>query len=183
MSTAGNSYENWKESLTQAEAAGTASLSEASEPLSATELGLELKGLGTLVLAGIGLLIASSFFLLLNYDHLTKGEETTGIVIGYQERYHRRSGRSYAPVVDYSAPGGPYQIVGQVSAVRSMYPVNREVRVLYLPDDPSNGVIADFVQLYVFPTILGSLGVLCLVGAGGLTVWIVRKSGWRLLPG
>ena len=183
MSTAGNSYENWKQSLTQAEAAGGATLGTVPEPLSATELGLELKGLGTLVLAGVGLLIASSFFLLLNYDHLTKGEQTTGVVVGHKERYHRRSGRSYAPVVHYDAPGGPYQIVGSVSAGRNMYPINKEVPVLYLPDDPSNGVLADFVQLYVFPTILGSLGTLCLVGAFVLTIWIVKKSGWRLLPG
>src|SRR5262245_34281791 len=183
MSTAGNSYESWKASVAQAEGAGSATLSagQAREPLSAADLSLELKGLGTFVLAGVGLLIASSVFLLLNYYHLTAGKRTTGVVVGYQERHHRRSGRSYAPVVNYSAPGGPYQIVGQVSAARSMYPVDKEVEVLYLPDDPKNAVIADFVQLYLFPLILGSLGLLCLGGAGGMTIWIVKKSGWRLM--
>jgi hypothetical protein len=181
-----NSYAAWKETLVQADsAAGAAAWDESAHkgPLSFGELSLELKGLGTLLLAGLGLLAASGLFLLLNANHLSRGEQTTGVVVGHKERYHRRAGRSHAPVVQYVVAGEAYRIVGQASAARKMYPIHQEVAVLYLPDDPGNGVINDFMQLYLASTILGTLGALTLAGAVGLTVYVVRKAGWRLLPG
>jgi hypothetical protein len=181
-----NSYAAWKETLVQTDAAaGPAAWDESAHrgPLSFEEMGLELKGLGTLLLVGLGLLAASGLFLLLNANHLSRGEQTTGVVIGHKERYHRRSGRSHAPVVEYVVAGEVYRIVGRASAAKKMYPVHQEVTVLYLPDDPGDAVISDFMQLYLASTILGTLGALVLAGAGGLSVHVFRKSGWRLLPG
>ena len=176
MSTAGNSYEAWKESLKQAEAAGGAEWSEDGEPGTST-YGLgstELKGLSAGVLLGVGLIFASCIILLPNFRHFTRGERTVGMVVGTRNLYNRRSAKMYAPVVSYSAPGGAYRVVGSLSVASSVYPVGKEVPVLYLRDNPRNAVIADFVQMFLIPTVVGGLGLACLSVTVGIMFWIIR---------
>jgi len=184
-SSAANSYEVFKQSLKQAEAAGDAAWApESSEPTTGSVLGnVELKGLGSAVLLGLGFLIAAGVLLLLNFSHLTRGERTVGVVVGHKDYYNRRSCTVHAPVVNYSAPGGVYKVIGCLSVSRSIYPVGKEVPVLYLRDDPSNAVVADFVQMFLIPTVVGSLGLLCLTVSIGVMIWAVRKGSYGLLAG
>jgi hypothetical protein len=155
-----------------------AAASEETAPLSPAELGLELKGLGTLLLVGVALLLASGFFLAMNLEYVVNGKATTGIVVDH--RLRPRGAR--APVVAYFAEGKGYRFVSTASAGRSAYPVGDEVLVLYLPDDPSEATIGDFTNLYLLPTILGSGGMVFFVGGIVLGVYVVKKAGWRLLP-
>ena len=136
---------------------------------------MDIKGLGTGMLLGLGLLIAAAVVLLLNFTYLTQGERTVGVVAGYKDFYNRKSNTVFAPVVQYSAPGGVYKVVGSLSVPRSLYPVNKEVPVLFLRSDPTSAVIADFVQMFMIPTIIGSLGLICLTVTIGLMVWTLRS--------
>ena len=155
-----------------------AAATDETAPLSPAELGLELKGLGTLLLVGVGLLLASGLFLGMNLEFVVNGEATTGVVVDH--RLRPRGAR--APVVAYFADGNGYRFVSSTSAGASAYPLGDEVLVLYLPDDPSDATIGDFTNLYLLPTILGSAGMVFLVGGIALGVYVVKKAGWRLLP-
>ena len=175
MSTAGSSYEAWKESLKQAEATGEEEWVEESHPLFSGGLGvMEQKGLWGGMLIGAGLLLASVVLLLVHVRHLTHGERTIGLVTGRKDFYNRKSAQVFAPVVNYSAPGGAYKVVGNLSVASSFYPIDKEVPVLYLRDDPSNAVIADFVQMFMIPSIVAALGLICLAGTAGIMLWIAR---------
>lgn len=177
MSTAGSSYEAWKESLQQAEAAGETDWYDDSAPVT-SGLGVmtEHKEVWAGLVIGVGLLIGSSVLLLFNIRHLAQGERTVGIVTGHRDFYNRRTGKVRAPVVNYSTPGGVYKVVGSLSVARSMYPIDKEVPVLYLRDDPSNAIIADFVQLFLIPTVVGSLGLICITATAAFSLWIVRSE-------
>jgi hypothetical protein len=150
----------------------------ADEPLSPAELGLELKGLGTILLVGLGLLAGSGILLAMSLNYVVNGEATAGVIVDHRMR--PRGG--YAPVVAYLADGEEYRLVASTSLSPEVYPVGREVVVLYLPRDPSEATIADFIQLYLFPTFLGSCGLFVLVTGAGLGVYVVKKAGWNLLP-
>ena len=177
MSTAGKSYEDWKESLKQAEAEGdeewSEELSRASGPVLRRPGAMESNGMGAL-LVSVGLLIASAVVLLPKFKHLTVGKRTVGIVVGH--RNYDSSGSVRAPVVRYSSPGGAYDVLGSLPAARSIYPTGKEVSVLYLPNDPHNAVIADLVQLFLIPTVVGGLGLVCLMGTAGFMFWTVRNE-------
>ena len=177
---AANSYEAFKVSLHQAEAAGDAAWQDESEEETSSGgllalSGAELKGLGTGILRGVGFLIAGACILLLNVKYFTQGERTVGIVVGHKDFYNRRSANVFAPVVNYSAPGGVYKTIGNLSVSRSIYPIDTEVPVLYLRDDPSNAVIADFVQMFLIPTVVGSFGLICLTGTIAIMLWTIRR--------
>jgi Protein of unknown function (DUF3592) len=175
MSTTEPTYEAWKKSLANAEQ------SARSAPLPAEELSLELKALGTLLLVGVGLLLACGVFFALNLNYVVNGEVTRGVVVDIRTHATRR-GTMFAPVVGYLVNGEEYRVPSRTSSSVCPYEIDEEVPVLYLPNNPADSMIADFMQLYLFPTILGSLGVICLGAAGCLTVYVVHKAGWRLLP-
>jgi hypothetical protein len=137
------------------------------------------KELGAALLIGVALLLASAGILLLKAKHLTQGERTVGIVVDHKDYHRRASSTMRAPVVRFSAPGGIYDVEGSLSVPRSIYPVDKEVWVLYLPNNPRNAVIFDFVQVFLIPTIVGGLGLVCLTGTAGLMFWTVRRE----LPG
>jgi len=69
-----------------------------------------------------------------------------------------------------------YDVLGSLPAARNIYPAGKEVSVLYLRNDPHNAVIADFVQLFLIPTVVGGLGLVCLMGTAGFMFWTVRNE-------
>ena len=150
----------------------------ASAPESWADVSLLLKCLGGVALVGLGFLIAGSLFLALNLNYILHGEATTGVVVDYRVGYARRHGKTYAPIVAYAVGGEQYEITGSVGSKAKMYQLRQEVPILYLPDDHSSAVIGDFAQLYLFPTIFGGFGGVCLAAAGVATAWVVHKSGW-----
>jgi hypothetical protein len=182
MSSRENSLGAWADKIPQVESwkgpQPWETAAEETAPLTPAELGLELKGLGTLLLVGAGLLLASGIFLAMNLEYVVNGEATTGIVVDH--RLRPRGAR--APVVAYFAEGQTYRFVSSSSSRSSAYPVGDEVLVLYLPDEPSEATIGDFTSLYLLPTVLGGAGMVFFVGGIVLGVYVVKKAGWRLLP-
>jgi hypothetical protein len=177
MSTAGNSYEAWKESLKQAEAEGdeqwSEEWSEANGPILKRLGAFDSNGMGALLFS-VGLLVACAIVLLPKSRHLTLGERTVGVVVGHRSYGYGSSTSISAPVVRYSAPGGVIDVLGFLPAAPSTYPLGKEVSVLYLPNAPGNAVIADFVQLFMIPTVVGGLGLVCLTGTAAFMFWTVR---------
>jgi hypothetical protein len=174
----GKSYEDWKESLEKAEAAGeldwSEEWSEAGGPILKRQGAMEGNGLGPL-LASLGLLLVSAIVLAPKFRHLTVGERTVGIVVGYKNYgYGVGSTTIRVPIVRYSAPGGVYDTLGFLPAARSTYPEGKEVSVLFLRNEPRNAVIADFVQLFMIPTVVGGVGLVLLTGTSVFMYWTVR---------
>lgn len=178
MSTAGKStYEAWKESLEQAEAEGdeiwSEEWSEASGPILKRLGAMDSNGMNAL-LVSVGLLVAAAIILLPRIRHLAVGERTVGVVVGHRSYGYGSSSDIRAPIVRYSAPGGVIDVMGFLPAAPSTYPLGKEVSVLYLRNQPGNAVIADFVQLFLIPTAVGGLGLVCLTGTAGFMYWTVR---------
>jgi Protein of unknown function (DUF3592) len=182
-STAGKSYEAWKESVmnqaedTEAWEDWNEESSAASGPVLRRQGALGGHGLAAL-LAGVGLLLASAIVLLPKFRHLTQGERTVGIVEGYKNYgYGLYSGSYRAPIVRYSAKGdGVHDTLGSLPAARSFYPTGKEVWVLYLRNEPRNAVIADFPQLFMIPTVVGGVGLILLIGTSVFMYWTVRSE-------
>jgi hypothetical protein len=184
MSTAGKSYEAWKESvMNQAEDVGGSwedwneGSSAAGGPVLRRQGALDGHGLGAL-LAGAGLLVVSVVFLLPKFRHLTLGERTVGTVVGYKNYGYGLNSSSFrAPIVRYSAKGdGVYDTLGFLPAARSIYPTGKEVWVLYLRNQPRNAVIADFPQLFMIPTVVGGVGLILLTGTSVYMYWTIRRE-------
>ncbi len=66
---------------------------------------------------------------------------------------------SYAPVFSFKAANGEtYSVTSHTSSNPPSFAVNDEVEVLYDPADPQHARINTFVQLWLLPVILGSIG-------------------------
>jgi hypothetical protein len=156
-------------------------VSVASTPATPEELASALKGIGTVLLIGIGLLIGSGVFLLFSLSSVAGRQTVEGVVIDLDERLSRQ-GTVYAPVVAYVVDQREYELEGSVASSWDIYDIGDAVSVAYHPDDPSDATVADFTQLYFFPTLLGGAGLVFTLGAVGLVAYVAKKSGWRLLP-
>ena len=174
-----SSYEAWKQVVMDADAEGvelwTEELSEASGPLYRRQGALDGNGLAPLLIS-VGLLLASAIVLLPKFRHITQGEWAVGIVVGHQKFGYGVSGSLRAPIIRYSAPGGVCDVLGSLPGSLSIYPMGKEVSVLYLRNDPRNAVIADFVQLFMIPTVVGFLGLICFSGTSVYLIWHVRPE-------
>lgn len=173
------SYEAWKQVVMDADAEGvelwTEELNQTGGRQYRRQGALDGNGLAP-VLVGVGLLLVSAIFLIPKFRHITQGEWTVGLVVGHQKFGYGASGSFRAPIIRYSAPGGVYDKVAAFPAAEAMYPLGKEVRVLFVRGEPGNAVIADFVQLFMIPTVVGGLGVICLSGTAVFLMWHVRPE-------
>ena len=155
-------------------------LSDASGPLIRRQGALEGNGLVAL-LASVALLLACAIILFPKFKHLTQGEFTVGLVVGHQS-YGYGSGSLRAPIIRYTAPGGVFSKLADIPAATSTYPIDKEVWILYLRDDPDNAVVADFVQLFLIPAVVGGLGLFCLSCTSTYMLWQVRPELFTKRP-
>ena len=174
-----SAYEAWKQVVIDAEAEGvelwTEELNQTGGRLYRRQGALDGNGLAP-VLISVGLLLACAIILIPKFRHLTQGEWTIGLVVGHQKFGYGTSGSLRAPIIRYSVPGGVFDKVADLPAAEATYPIGKEVRVLFLRREPGNAVIADFVQLFMIPTVVGGLGLVCLAGTGGFLIWHVRPE-------
>jgi uncharacterized protein DUF3592 len=73
-----------------------------------------------------------------------------------------------APVVKYQVEGGTYSASGTAFTTYSAYSVGEKVTVLYKPEQPGEGTINSFTELWFLPTGLGGMGLI-----GSLMSWFV----------
>src|SRR6478736_1330228 len=100
MSTPGNSYEAWKESFMQAEPEGEDAWKSEERALTAScvlNSLVDMKGVYTGLILGVGLIVAGLVVLLPSSRHLTVGKRTVGMVVSYKDYVNRRTNTLVAP--------------------------------------------------------------------------------------
>jgi hypothetical protein len=143
-------------------------------PLSPAALAHEMRRAGLLLLIGIGTLLLAGGLVALNIDVILYGESTSGTVVD-----HRRGKRGHTPVATYQVGGQTYRVQGALYSDKSIYGVGDTVPVRFNPENPSRAVINDFKQLYLFPSIIGSLGAIFAVLAIGGAVYVQLRERRR----
>jgi hypothetical protein len=152
------------------------------EPLTSAEMSQEMKGVGVLILIGLGLLLGGGCFLLWSLSVALGGEETIGVIVDYKRRMSR-NGDLYAPVVGYEADGQYYEMTSSMATSWKAYEIGDEVSVLYSPDDPGSATINSFTSMWLLPMLLCGGGLAFTLGGLGLGAFLAKKAGRRLLPG
>ena len=98
--------------------------------------------------------------------------EVTGTVIGINT-CSRSGPTAYSAIVEYEVDGQTYQYTG--NSCSSFKPtVGNESRVLYDPNEPSDGASGTFAGLWLVPIIAGVSIIVC--GVGICTVQKRRKT-------
>jgi hypothetical protein len=151
-------------------------------PLTPQDMATEIKGVGLLLLIGIGCFLGSGILLLWSASLVLGGEETVGVVVD-MERRRSREGELYAPIVAYYAEGEQYEYESSVATSWKTYEIGDEVSMVYAPDDPQHATINSFQNLYLLPTILCGGGLVFTLGGLGLGAYVAKRSGWRLRGG
>jgi len=155
---------------------------EEREPLTNAEMAQEMKGVGILVLIGLGLLLGGGVFFLWSLSVSLGGELAVGVIVDYRERPSRK-GTTYAPVFGYEADGQYYENTSSLATSWKSYEIGDEVSVLYSPEDPQSASINSFTSMWLLPTLLFGGGLVFTLGGLGLGAYVAKKAGWRLLPG
>jgi hypothetical protein len=152
------------------------------QPLPPDELMHRLGWPGALAVLGLALVGLGGLFLLPSVPYISAGQPTEGIVVKIAKRPGPK-GTMYTPVVGYLVDSEEYIVSSSTSSSWNAYHVGEVVPVLYFADDPEQAVIGDFQQLYLWPCIFGVPGLVLTIVGLGCGIVVVRKSGWRLLPG
>ena len=121
------------------------------------------------LIVGVGLLVGFFFAFSRTRRFLASAQEARAEVVGMQDRIgtnHRD--RVYYPVLRYrTQQGATKEVVSSVGSSPPRYKEGDSVVVLYDPAKPEDVRIHSFLNVWVAPLVLGSLGViLTLVGAG-----------------
>lgn len=109
------------------------------------------------------------------------GTTANGTIVKLERRPGVRHARGHSggtvPVVRFDAEGATHQIRGRISTSPSPYRIGGSVVVVYPPGRPQDGRIHSFVEMWLLPTIFGSIGgVLGLSGAAVIVVMAVRHA-------
>jgi hypothetical protein len=131
-------------------------------------------GLIFLVL-GVGLLVGCFFAVTRTKRFLANAHEAQAEVIALQHRVGTHHERSYYPVLRYRTQQGTTQeVVSNVGTNPPRYKEGDSVVVLYDPAQPDNVRIHTFFNVWVFPLVLGALGVIFLCVGGGIAMFSGR---------
>lgn len=110
-------------------------------------------------LVGFLLLGLAAFFTWRTSNFIKRSRSATGTVTALKLVSLHDS--DYAPVFSFKAADGKtYSVTSNTSSNPPGFAVNDEVEVLYDPADPQRARINTFVQLWLPPVILGSIGTL-----------------------
>jgi hypothetical protein len=101
-----------------------------------------------------------------NYKH------AEGVVVGQevQERLERSARMMvrreyYYPIVEFRTENGTHTITGEVCAEEPLYKEGQRVPILYPPDHPDRGLIANFSEMYFVAMIRGALALFLFLAA------------------
>lgn len=89
-------------------------------------------------------------------------ERTTGEVVRLDERWDTDSdgarSKAYYPEFSYKVEGRNYSVVSNSGSNPSSFRIGEQVEVLYNPNNPIEGRINSFLQLYIMPFCFGIMG-------------------------
>ena len=116
---------------------------------------------------GIALLLASAYFYNATREFLQTATTTEGTVVELKQRVSTDDNKkkvSYAPVVTFvTGTGKKIEFLSTAGSNPPAYTVGQKVEVLYLPADPRNARIHDFISLWGIELILGLAGAIILL--------------------
>jgi len=145
-------------------------------PLTPDAVAHELKNVGILFLMGLAVLLVMGGLVALDLDVILAGETTTGTLV---ELRPAPKG-CYAPVAAFTVAGQRYRVKSDKASKMVIYQVGDPIPVRYHPDDPTNAMIGGFRQLFLVPTIIGSIGLGLVLLAVGCGVHILRRASREL---
>ena len=131
-------------------------------------------GLIFLVL-GVGLLVGCFFAFVRTQRFLASAREAQAEVVALQQRVGSGNERSYYPVLRFrTQEGSTKEVVSNVGSNPPRYKEGDSVVVLYDPAQPDNVRIHTAFNVWVFPIILGAIGIIFLLVGGGITMFSGR---------
>jgi hypothetical protein len=134
-------------------------------------------------LVGFVLLGLAAFFTWRTSAFIQRSQTATGIVTALVPVTSRDSDSKqttdYAPVFSFRTENGQtYTVTSSTSSNPPSFAVNEDVTVLYDPADPQQARIDSFVQLWLVPVILGSIGIISFIVGFGF-VFLLRSLARR----
>src|SRR5262249_49463040 len=89
-------------------------------------------------------------------------------------------------VVRFESAGRTIEFTSAVGTKPPLHRVNDRGRVYYWPDKPEAAVVGSFAEWFLFPTVLGGMGLVFLGFGGGflwLPAWLARRRQEIILNG
>jgi len=120
------------------------------------------------IIVALGLIIGGAAVLSTSIDRSNTYAETTGTIVdlrscGCSNSDGGRCSETFAAIVEYTVDDTDYTI--ELSSCSNPAPkVGNDIRVLYDPDVPEEGVNGSWIGLYLLPTILLVIGIPCFCG-------------------
>lgn len=122
-----------------------------------------------LLLAGLGLSVGALVSRSRTQRFVRSALQTQAQVTGLEQRRGNQSTRMYHPVLRYKTQEGTeHEVVSAVGSNPAPYKPGDTVTVLYDPARPEEVRIHTFLQVWLFPLVLGGLGVTFFLVGGGL---------------
>ena len=127
-----------------------------------------------LIFAAVGAILATIGFAFgyNSWSFTTGARKADGTVIRLVETVNRR-GTTSAPLVRYVVDGQTFEIQSSVGSSPPAYSVGEHVVILYHPEQPAQGRIHSFTELWLFALGFGGMGTLFVVI--GVTVVLYKK--------
>lgn len=138
------------------------------------------------VVIGVVILIASRWIATNAYEFTEHALRTQGTVVELQQAESKRSSNKrrssvYYPIVTFSTSDGQNITFREsVGTNPPAYEQGETVDVLYLPDNPNDARIKDWLSLWLLPTVFFSFGALSFL-FGCIGLWIMRRNEKRRL--
>src|SRR5262249_9142545 len=113
---------------------------------------------------GAGLVVLCLYLTNLSKTKLHTYREAEGTVVDFHSRQATRGARVY-PIVAYKVDGKTYRVQAHSSMglFAPTYKVGDTIPVLYPPDEPDNGSLNTFADMWLGPIVTGTLGGAILV--------------------
>lgn len=121
-----------------------------------------MTGIGLIFLvAGVGLVIGCFFAVSRTKRFLSTAREVRGQVVGIESRRGRgqHASRMHYPVLRYrTQEGTQHEVVSSVGSNPPRYKEGDSVTLLYDPQNPLDARIHTFLNVWLFPVVLGGVG-------------------------
>lgn len=121
----------------------------------------------------VGLMFVGAYYGRVSWDLVQSGQQTMGVVTGYEENHSREGGLTYSPIIAYTAADQSHTFVSSNSSYPPAYEIGEEVPLLYNPQDPTLARVDSWWELWLLPTMLGGAAVILALSANLL---LLRRS-------
>lgn len=124
---------------------------------------------------GIVLLVMAAYLFWSTKLFISRAMVTQGVVVENVRNYSDDS-YTYSPVIQFNTEDGRnVEFKSKMGSSSPTYSVGEKVEIFYEPNEPEHAKINSFMSLYFFPTILGVMGGVMILGK--LAMMLFRRLG------